>query len=380
MALAEDIRKFAKSIGLDAVGFASAEPFLQEKEILLEKKAKTLLSPFEEQDIELRCYPERLLPGARTIICFAIGYLINPYGPEESGPANEYGGYGLKHPHGKISRYAMVKDYHGVMMDKLKAVTQFISKRKQGRFKIFVDTGSLMDKAAARRSGIGWIGENTCLFTPELGSWVFLGEILTDIGFETDKPAQDLCDHCGKCVKACPTGALIAPFQIDPHRCLSYITQMKGPIPEEFRRPMGPRIFGCDTCQEACPRNKSVRVPHHREFVPDVPLVTGLMELATIDKKDFERIFKPTSAGWRGKNVIRRNAICALGNMGKTLDYSNYEKGMKGDPKKIIEDSLEKVDEKDAASLLKDLTGEPSEMIREQARWSLQRLNILSYP
>lgn len=351
MGLKEDIKKFAKDIGLDAVGFASANPFLEEKKILEQKKAKGLLSPFEEQDVELRCYPERLLPGAKTIICFAMGYLIKPYRPEETGPANEGNGSGLKHPRGKISRYAMVKDYHYVLMDKLKAVIEFISKRKQGRFMIFVDTGSLMDKAAARRAGIGWIGENTCLFTPDLGSWVFLGEILTDIEMEPDEPARDLCDHCGRCVKACPTGALMAPFQINPHRCLSYITQMRGSLPEEFRKPMGSRIFGCDTCQEACPKNNSVRIPHHPEFVPDQPLTSNLLKLATIDKRDFERVFKPTAAGWRGRNVLRRNAICALGNMGKG-----------------------ETDKENVMLLLKKLACDPSEMIREQAGWSFEQL------
>ncbi|MCR4429902.1 MAG: tRNA epoxyqueuosine(34) reductase QueG [Tepidanaerobacteraceae bacterium] len=374
MGLKEDVKKFAKGIGLDAVGFASVEPFLQEKEILLEKKARGLLSSLEEQDVEFRCHPERLFPGARTIICFAIGYLINPYKCEETVLANEGDGSGLKQFHGKISRYAMVKDYHCVMMVKLKAIVKFISEKKHGRFKIFVDTGSLMDKAAARRSGIGWIGENTCLFTPELGSWVFLGEILTDIEFEPDKPAPDLCDHCGKCVQACPTGALTAPYQMNPHRCLSYITQKRGPILEEFRKLLGSRIFGCDTCQEACPKNKSVRIPHHPEFVPDFPLITDLTELAIIDKTGFERIFKPTAAGWRGRNVLRRNAICALGNV-----WTNYERG--NSPKNINAylagkkaDDFRRICEKDVLALLDKLAADPSEIIREQAGWTMQEI------
>ncbi|HHW03098.1 MAG TPA: tRNA epoxyqueuosine(34) reductase QueG [Thermoanaerobacterales bacterium] len=354
MGLKEDIKKFAEDIGLDVAGFASAEPFLEEKKILEQKKEKGLLSPFEEQDIELRCYPERLLPGAKTIICFAMGYLIKPYRPEETGRRDEGDKSVLKHLHGRISRYAMVKDYHCVMIDKLKAVAEFISERKRGRFKFFVDTGALPDRAAARRAGIGWIGENTCLFTQELGSWVFLGEILTDIEFEPDKPAPDLCDHCGRCVKSCPTGALMAPFQINPQRCLSYITQMRSSIPEEFRRTMGNSIFGCDTCQEACPHNDSVRIPHHPEFVPDMPAITNLMELAAMGKGNFEKIFKPTAAGWRGRNVLRRNAICVLGNMVKG----------ETDKEKII-------------LLLKKLMDDPSEVIREQAEWSMARITGL---
>jgi epoxyqueuosine reductase len=344
MGLKEDIRKFAKDIGMDAVGFAPAEPFLQEKEILQEKKARGLLSPFEERDIDRRCYPDRLLPGARTIICFAMGYLIDSFEPEET-LFPERSPY-EKSPKGKISRYARVKDYHGIMGNKLNAVVKFISKIKEGRFKIFIDTGSLLDRAAARRAGIGWIGENTCLFTPELGSWVFLGEILTDIEIEPDEPAKDLCDHCGRCVRACPTGALMAPFQINPYRCLSYITQMRGFIPEEFRKPLGHRIFGCDTCQEACPKNRGVRIPRHREFMPEMPVETNLHKLVIITRNDFEKIFKGIAAGWRGRNVIRRNAACALGNLGG----------------------------EGSAKVLEELLNDPSEVVREQARWALDRL------
>ncbi|MDI3482112.1 MAG: epoxyqueuosine reductase [Tepidanaerobacteraceae bacterium] len=357
MGLKERIREFAKTIGIDAVGFAPAKPFLQEKEILLEKKAKGLITSLEEKDIELRCHPERLLPGARSIICFAMGYLVYPCGYEETELENEDGGSEKKRFLGRISRYAMVKDYHRVMVEKLRAVAKFIAEKKHGQFKIFVDTGSLMDKSAALRAGIGWMGENTCLFTPEMGSWVFLGEILTDIEFEPDEPLPDLCDHCGKCMRACPTGALTAPYRMNPHRCLSYITQKRGSIPEEFRELLGSRIFGCDTCQEVCPKNKTVKVPHHPEFVPDVPLITDLMQLAVIDKTGFERIFRSTAAGWRGKNVLRRNAICALGNIWK--EDASYFRG---------------IFEKEVAALLKGLAQDPSEVIREQARWTMEKI------
>jgi len=339
MDLKQEIKDFGKKIGLDAVGFASAEPFFREKEILRERESEGLISPFEEKNIELRCHPEKLIPGARTIICVAMGYLIKPYYPIETN---------LEQPEvkGKFSRYAGIKDYHDVLPNKLNSLVKFISEREKGIFKVMVDTGSLMDKAAAQRAGIGWIGENTCFFTPQLGSWIFLGEIVTDIYIEPDKPLKSFCDSCGRCVKACPTGALMAPFTIDPNRCLSYITQMRGEIPEEFKNVLGNRIFGCDTCQEACPKNHRVKIPNHREFIHAAPLEEDLIKLAKLTKKDFNKIFKPTAAGWRGRNTLRRNAICALGNTGNA---------------KYVEQ-------------LKQLLKDPSEVVREQASWSLKNL------
>jgi epoxyqueuosine reductase len=338
MDLKQEIVYFANKIGLDRVGFTSAEPFLKEKKILAERIAKNLVSPFEEQDMELRWNPQKLLPEAKTIICFAMGYLVNPYDPVETSPDEIKGD-----PVGKISRYARVKDYHFVLVKKLEEMVDFISEKQAGRFKIMVDTGSLMEKAAAERAGLGWIGENTCLFTPELGSWVFLGEILTDIRIYPDTPMENRCDGCGRCVKACPTGALMASFQMNPHRCLSYITQMRGFIPEEFRKPLGKRIFGCDTCQEACPDNRNVKIPNHRELVPDIPVERDLEKLIKLNKQDFNKVFRDTAAGWRGRNIIRRNAVCALGNF----------------------------KDKNSVKLLETLTKDPSEIVREQALWSL---------
>ncbi len=338
MNLKQEIINFSKKIGLRA-GFTSAEPFLKEKEILVKKRAKNLISPFEEQDIERRCNPQILLPGSRTIICFAMGYLVNPYDPVETDLDQIKSG-----PKGKISRYAKVKDYHFVLVKKLEEMVDFISKKEAGRFKIMVDTGSLMEKAAAQRAGLGWIGENTCLFTPELGSWVFLGEILTDIEIEPDTTMENRCDGCGRCIKACPTGALMAPFQINPHRCLSYITQKRGFIPEEFRRPLGNRIFGCDTCQEVCHNNCDVKIPNHIEFIPDIPLERDLEQLAKLSKQDFNKMFRDTAMGWRGRNVIRRNAVCALGN----------------------------IRDENTIKLLGSLTEDLSETVREQALWSLK--------
>jgi len=334
MNLKQDIINYSKFIGIDRIGFATADPFLEEREILQERKAKGLISPFEEQNIELRCNPRKLMSEAKTIICFAMGYLLATSDIVET--HDPIGETNLK---GKFSRYAVVTDYHHVLANKLKAIVRYIVSKYDGNFQIYIDTGSLIDKAAAQRAGIGWIGENTCLFTPELGSWVFLGEILTDIEIEPDEPMKPRCDHCGKCIRACPTGALIAPYTINPFRCLSYITQMRGIIPEEFIIPLGNRLFGCDTCQDACPKNRDVKIPRHEEFVLAGAIETNLQKLIRMDNAKFNAMFKSIAAGWRGKNIIRRNAVCALNNIGG----------------------------KDAIELLNEAANDPSEVVRRQA-------------
>ncbi|MFO7153002.1 MAG: tRNA epoxyqueuosine(34) reductase QueG [Bacillota bacterium] len=320
----EQIRYFAKRIGFDKIGFASAEPFWDEKEFLMERKKAGLFLPFEESDIELRCHPERHLAGAKTIICFAISYYFEkPEDPEES-----------PEPLGIISRYASRCDYHDVLFQKLKLVADFIHSMWGARSKIFVDSGGLLERAAARRAGIGWIGQNTCLFTEEFGSWVFLGELLTDLEIEPDLPCRSLCDNCGRCIKACPTGALEKPYRLNPSRCLSYITQMRGTIPEDFRKFLGMRIFGCDICQEACPKNKKIIPVDHKELMLDYRMERRLTKLIFMDKAEFDKNFKLTPVAWRGRNVLRRNAVVALANSGG--EYRGFFEKLLSDPSPVI--------------------------------------------
>ncbi len=338
MSLKLEVTRFAKEIGFDRVGFANAQPFFEERHILTERRAQGLVSHFEDRHIDKRCFPDIALPGAKTIICVAIGYLTESYDFCASMSKNG--------PYGYISKYAVVNDYHLVVRNKLNAVVDFIAERRQGNFAVFVDSGSFIDRAAAKRAGIGWQGQNTCLFVPELGSWVFLGEILTDIEIEPDEPVETECDNCGRCIRACPTGALFAPYQIDPYKCLSYITQMKGLIPEEYRIHLGDRIFGCDTCQEACPQNRHVMIPDHPEFAVNGVIDTNLYRLAKMSKDEFNTSLGKTAAGWRGRNIIRRNAVCALANTSPS----------------------------DALPFLKEMLKDPSQVVRQHVRWAVNRL------
>ncbi|NLC63105.1 MAG: tRNA epoxyqueuosine(34) reductase QueG [Thermoanaerobacterales bacterium] len=336
MNLKAEIRRFAHDIGFDRVGFANAEPFFEENRILKRRKSQGLLSPFEDYHIDRRCCPDQILSGVRTIICVAIGYLTLQSDRELITQKDDCG---------RLSKYAQVYDYHHLIRRKLNEIVDFISKRQNGKFEVLVDSGSLIERAAAKRAGIGWLGQNTCLFVPELGSWVFLGEILTDVQIDPDEPLETQCDNCGRCIRACPTGALFAPYQINPYKCLSYITQMKGSIPKEYRTILGDRIFGCDTCQEVCPHNTHVRIPNHLEFVVKDGIDTNLYKVAKISKNEYIKSFGKTAAGWRGRNTIRRNAVCALANTSS-----------------------------DAIPFLESMLRDPSETVREHVQWAIRRL------
>jgi epoxyqueuosine reductase len=176
-----------------------------------------------------------------------------------------------------------------------------------------VDTGELSDRAVAERAGIGWSGKNCSIITPEFGSYVYLGEMITNIPFEPDKPIEDQCGDCTLCLDACPTGALVQGGQINAQRCVAFLTQTKGFLPDEFREKIGNRVYGCDSCQTACPKNKGKDFHFHDEMEPNSDLVKPLLKpILQISNRDFKEKFGPLSGSWRGKKPIQRNAIIAL--------------------------------------------------------------------
>ena len=175
------------------------------------------------------------------------------------------------------------------------------------------DTGELSDRAVAERAGIGWSGKNCAIITPEFGSYVYLGEMITNIPFEPDQPIEDQCGTCTKCLEACPTGALVQGGQINAQRCISFLTQTKGFIPDEFREKIGNRIYGCDSCQTACPVNKGKDYHFHEEMESDPEVIKPLLKpILKISNWDFKDRFGMLSGSWRGKKPIQRNAIIAL--------------------------------------------------------------------
>ena len=178
------------------------------------------------------------------------------------------------------------------------------------KVKSMVDTGELSDRAVAERAGIGWSAKNCSIITPEFGSYVYLGEMITNIPFEPDVPMEDECGDCTLCLDACPTGALIQGGQLNAQRCIAFLTQTKTSIPEEFRAKIGNRVYGCDTCQTVCPKNKGKHNFHQRAFHPDPELAKPLLQpMLSLSNRQFKEKFGHVSGSWRGKNPIQRNAI-----------------------------------------------------------------------
>jgi len=309
-ALKDALLAYGRSVGLDLIGVAPAGPF----HIDLERLQRRLESgygpvPFEWQEVAERVDPDRILPGAQSIIAAGISYLMDD--PEPGAGAT--GG-----PRGWLSRYCRGQDYHQTLRVRLNQVAEWLQEQAPGaRTATLLDTGPLLDRSVAERAGIGKWGKHTNLITPEYGTWVFLGEILTDLSLPPDEPVEAACGSCTLCLDACPTQCL-TEWQLDATRCLSYITQIRGSVPPEYRAVMGNRIFGCDDCQDVCPYNKRARRGLHPEFapVPEIGAEPDLLTLLTMTKSDFKRWFEPTAAAWRGKTTIVRNAIVALGNAG----------------------------------------------------------------
>ena len=309
----ERIVAHAKEIGFDLVGVTSAEPFAQTEQLFKERVAQGLLGSwhYPPDAVERACRPDRVLPGARSIICTATSYLcdVTPYDPHEPG---------LR---GAVSSYAWGRDYHRTLGQRLKCLAEFISAEFPGeRCLPCVDTGPIVDRAAAVRAGIGWFGKNGNVLTREFGSWVLLGELITTLDLPPDAPLAKTCGHCVECIARCPTGAIGPGGSIDSRLCISDLTQARAPIPRELRPAIGNRLWGCDDCQTVCPVNerkeRSARPRSHEDFAP-LPQVGVAMDLPAVlrmTKAQFRAWFGPTSMAWRGKAVLQRNAAVALGN------------------------------------------------------------------
>ncbi|GAX91948.1 tRNA epoxyqueuosine(34) reductase QueG [Effusibacillus lacus] len=305
----QDMEEIREKLGIDMIGTTTAEPFHDVVETLKMYREKGYESGFEHPVIEERIDPEALVPGARSIVAIAMAYHTEQHAE-------------LKRPkgiRGALSKYAWGLDYHHVLRDKLNALAAEIGQRigRPIAYNTSVDTGPMVDRSVANRAGLGWFGKHCSIITEKHGSWVFLGQLVTDVAIEPSPPAPtSLCGDCDLCIRACPTGALVDPYTTDSSKCLSYITQMKGFVPEEFRTRFGTRIWGCDTCQIVCPSNKGVEAGTHEGFLPDQDLsYPDLLELLKMSNREFKRIFGKTAAAWRGLTVMKRNAIIALGNI-----------------------------------------------------------------
>ena len=256
-----------------------------------------------------RSRPGLLRPGTRSVITVRMDYL-----PADAAPAEAL----LEQPEkALISRYALGRDYHKVMRSRLKKLARRIEEAV-GPFghRVFTDSAPVLEKPLAEKSGLGWIGKHTNLLNRHAGSWFFLGEIYTDLELPADEPVSDHCGSCRRCIDICPTQAIVAPYQLDARRCISYLTiELKGSIPEEFRRPMGNRIYGCDDCQMVCPWNRYAQHSRVDDFRPRKDLDAGdLVELFAWDEATFLERTEGTAIRRIGVERWLRNIAVALGN------------------------------------------------------------------
>jgi epoxyqueuosine reductase len=345
------VRAAARALGFDAVGVAPADPpphadFLREwvARGFAGEMAWLARRTRERED------PSRVLPGARSIVAVALVYdeparsEAPPSGASASEARSEPKASGVP---GRIARYAGGTDYHDVLGKRLRSLARAIEALAPGtRTRSYVDTGPVLERAVAARAGLGWIGKNTLLIHPRLGSYLFLGVVLTDLALAPDAPEPDHCGSCRACLDACPTGAFPEPFVLDASRCLSYTTiELRGAIPEPLREAQADWVFGCDVCQEVCPWNTRARraVPEDRagmraELAPRAPWRgPALAALLDLDERAWAEAARGTAlrrAKWRG---LLRNALVAAGNSGDATLVPALRRHASGDDALLAE-------------------------------------------
>ena len=327
MSLTQALKQRAKELGFSAVGITTADPFVEAETAAATRTAQGLmngLSWWSEARAHASADPRRATPDARSVIALAFAHPSDPQSLEAANspsPLGEGPGRGSTDgPRGRIASYALGRDYHDVLLERMQPLVELL--RSQGyRAKTYVDHGWMLDRAAAARAGIGWLGKNTNLLVPGTGSYVLLAEIITSAELDPDEPLKKNCGSCDACLRICPTGALVAPGVLDNRRCISYWTiEHRGVIPREMRPLIGDWIFGCDLCQEICPVNASARPPVPddqavRAFGPLIDARPRLEELLTLDDDTFKARFRH-SAVWRTRRAgLLRNACIALGNV-----------------------------------------------------------------
>lgn len=327
--LKQDIVDYSKTIGIDKIGFTTASPFNELKNRLVRQQELGFQSGFEEPNIEKRVNPTLIMEGAQSIISIALAYpsKMNERVTSKKGERR-----------GVFSRSSWGLDYHLILKERLAKLEAYIKERiPAAKCQSMVDTGELSDRAVAERAGIGWSGKNCAIITPEFGSYVYLGEMITNLPFAPDEPIEDGCGECTKCLEACPTGALVQGGQINAQRCISFLTQTKELIPEEFREKIGNRLYGCDSCQTACPKNKGKNFHFHEEMEPEPEMVKPLLKpILHVSNRQFKGTFGTLSGSWRGKKPIQRNAIIALAHFKDETAIDDLVAVLKGDQSPVL--------------------------------------------
>jgi epoxyqueuosine reductase len=334
----DEVKRLARECGFELAGVARAEPLIEDNQRYLdwvERGMAGAMGYLTDRRAQVRTDPKLLLATARTIIC--VGKLYNGPEPRSTEWSDAEAGW--------ISRYAWGADYHDVVR---RGLERLVGRLPAGPdYKICVDTAPLLERSYAREAGLGWIGKNTCLINQEIGSWFFLGEVVTSLEIEPDAPPPDRCGTCTRCIDACPTQAITAEgYEVDARRCISYFTiELRGSVPEEMRAGIGQHVFGCDICQDVCPWNREAPLTAEpafaaRHFAPPLDQLAGMSE-------DEFRAFYAESPVQRAKYAgFLRNVAIAMGNSGRAKFRGPLEK----------------------------LAAGPDAVVAEHARWALENL------
>jgi epoxyqueuosine reductase len=299
------IKAQARIAGFDLCGIARAErhPKLARlAEWIANGRAGEMT--YLSDSLDERLDPSQVLHSVRSIVSVAVVYNTEP----PAAPAGD-------DPRAAISRYAWGDDYHDVMRTRLTALLTWMAETAGPGLEAFscVDNGPVQERVFAEQAGLGWIGKHTCVINPELGSWLFLGEILTNAELDPDQPAIDQCGTCTRCLEACPTGAIVAPYEVDATRCLSYLTiETRGEVDEALRPAIGEQIYGCDICQEVCPWNRRAATTDDSVFQPRAPLGSaGLLELCRLTDTTWRMLIQKSAMRRAGLRRIRRTLAYA---------------------------------------------------------------------
>jgi epoxyqueuosine reductase len=310
------VTKAAADAGFDLAGIAPVEDSPELKyfpQWIAEGRAGEMkyLQARDERGGLKRASLANVAPWARSVVVCAINYnTANPYSTQVAGKDR-----------GWISRYAWgPADYHDSVMTRLQRVEAALKNAAMDDLvtRCYVDTGPIVERVVAKYAGIGWIGKNTCIIDQKMGSWMFLGVILTSLDLAPGLPAADRCGSCTRCIDACPTDAFMAPYQLDANKCISYLTiEKRGAIPEELRSGMGRHVFGCDICQDVCPWNRKAPTTEKEEFQAREQLLNPPLEwLAEMSPDEFRSRFRHSPISRTKRSGLRRNAVIAMGNSG----------------------------------------------------------------
>lgn len=288
----KELKEFCASLGLKCVGIARVGPYDTLEKIIKHRLSNGHTTGMEEPILEKRINPKLTMENAKSIIVCAF-----PYCAEDYRDSN-------------LSKYCRGKDYHIIAKEFLQKICDYLEERIKGfEYKIFADNGPLVDRHLAQISGVGYFGINNNIITDEYGSYVFIGYIINNYEFYPDEPLPKTCINCGNCVKYCPGNALLGNYEMNPKRCISYLTQKKEPLSDEEKESIknNGKVFGCDVCQDVCPHNKNISKTEIEGFMKDLIYNLEYETISSMSNKEFKRTYGERAFSWRGKNLIKRN-------------------------------------------------------------------------